>query len=105
MTRRSLRDLEPLDRLPQAERLRLRELLKKSGVQLCGAAEADLKLEQLRRMYEPYISALADRLVMPLPPWTVAEKSVDNWRTSAWGGVVALGAVSHPLIKEEDEHF
>ena len=30
-------------------------------------------------MYEPYINILSDRLLMPLPPWTLA-KPMDNWR-------------------------
>jgi hypothetical protein len=30
-------------------------------------------------MYEPYLNTLSDRLLMPLPSWTLAEP-MDNWR-------------------------
>jgi len=47
-------------------------------------AAADQKLSDLRRLYEPYINGLSERLLMPLPPWAAVAPTVDNWRTSAW---------------------
>jgi len=38
-------------------------------------------------MYEPYVSALSELLLMPLPPWILGEDAVDNWKTSAWGRI------------------
>jgi len=35
-------------------------------------------------MYEPYVIALADHLVMPLPAWRAAGHGQHNWRASAW---------------------
>jgi Ion channel len=44
-------------------------------------------LSELREMYEPYVAALSEFLVMPLPPWILSEDTVDNWETSAWGRI------------------
>lgn len=70
-----------IDRLPVADLGKLRTLLTATGIPLRSSVEGDQKLEHLRQMYEPYINTLSDRLLMPLPPWTLA-KPMDNWRTS-----------------------
>lgn len=49
--------------------------------------EAEHKLMQMREMYEPYVAALSEFLVMPLPPWILSEATIDNWKTSAWGRI------------------
>jgi hypothetical protein len=41
----------------------------------------------VREMYEPYVAALSEYLVIPLPPWILAEDAIDNWKTSAWGRI------------------
>jgi hypothetical protein len=66
---------------------RLRGILEHNGASLKHGEEAELKLTELRFMYEPYVSALADRLMMPLPPWILANDAIDNWKTSAWGRI------------------
>ena len=48
---------------------RLAAVLAQVGVPLRAGPEADAMLTHLRQMYEPFVSALADRLLMPLPPW------------------------------------
>jgi hypothetical protein len=68
-----------IDRLPVADLRQLRTLLTATGIPLRSSVEGEQKLEHLRQMYEPYIDALSDRLLMPLPPWTLA-KPMDNWR-------------------------
>ena len=35
-------------------------------------------------MYEPYVSALADHLLMPLPAWMPRDQVLDDWQTSIW---------------------
>ena len=36
-------------------------------------------------MYEPFVHALSERFLMPLPPMMIDdEHAVDNWQTSAW---------------------
>jgi Ion channel len=74
-------------RLPPEELQRLREILSSSGIRLKGGADAEKRLLELREMYEPYVVALSDLLVMPLPPWLLPPNAVDNWKTSAWGRI------------------
>ncbi len=93
----------PVDRLPAAALAQLRSLLERVGVPLCGGAP-DQKLAHLRRMYEPYVNGLADRLLMPLPSWMAAE-SVDNWRTSAWERSSKDLGPSRVSESGGDEHF
>jgi hypothetical protein len=44
----------------------------------------------MRRMYEPFVSALSDYLLMPLPAWRVGASARENWRSSAWGQTPGL---------------
>jgi len=71
-------------RLPAERLARLRLALAADGVPLSDGPEADERLAQLRRMYEPYVASLADHLQMPLPPWIHERDAVDNWQTSAF---------------------
>src|SRR5215471_11268409 len=48
-------------RLPAADLVQLRALLAEAGVPLREGPEADKTLAELRQMYEPFVSALADR--------------------------------------------
>jgi hypothetical protein len=41
-------------------------------------------LRELRGMYEPFVTALSIRFLMPLPPVVPEREPVDNWQTSAW---------------------
>jgi len=66
---------------------RLRGILEHNGASLRDGEEAELRLTELRFMYEPYVSALSDRLMMPLPPWILGSDAIDNWKTSAWGRI------------------
>ncbi len=66
---------------------RLRGILEHNGASLRDGVDAELKLSELRMMYEPYVAALADRLLMPLPPWILGNAAIDNWKTSAWGRI------------------
>jgi len=34
-------------------------------------------------MYEPYVYALGNRLIMPIPAWSNPARAA-NWQTSAW---------------------
>src|SRR5258706_232382 len=49
------------ERLPEAERQRLHEVLRQAGVQLRTGAEGDAKLGELRHMYEPNGAPLTER--------------------------------------------
>ena len=47
----------------------------------------DLKLIELRGMYEPYLNGLSCALLMPLPSWGIGARSVENWKRTAWGKI------------------
>ncbi|MEP6570988.1 MAG: potassium channel family protein [Acidobacteriota bacterium] len=74
-------------RLRPGELERIREILAKNGTHLRDGAEAEQKLAELRAMYEPYVGALSEMLMMTLPPWIVGSETIDNWKTSAWGRI------------------
>jgi Ion channel len=65
----------------------LRKILGAAGAPLCVARQGEETLLKLRRMYEPFLFGFSESLLMPLPPWTSARTSADNWRTSAWGKI------------------
>ncbi len=77
------------DRLPPQALSNLRPALAAHGLQLRAGEEADRKLLALRTMYEPYVQALADRLLLRLPEWSSATKVKDNWRSSPWDKLIA----------------
>ncbi|HXQ37483.1 MAG TPA: hypothetical protein VN843_25960 [Anaerolineales bacterium] len=57
------------------------------GIVAASKYEAEHKLIELREMYEPYVAALSEYLVMTLPTWVLSEDAIDNWKTSAWGRI------------------
>lgn len=96
----------PQDRLPPQELRRLREVLSESGLILRYDEHAELRLRELRQMYEPYVYALASYLNQSLPPWIPEKKGKDNWQTTAWatssGQLKAEHQASH---SHADDHF
>ncbi|MBF6613106.1 MAG: two pore domain potassium channel family protein [Chloroflexi bacterium] len=72
------------DRLPPDDLAKMRAVLAESGIHLRGGPEADEKLAYLRTMYEPYVNALSNLLLMALPPWIPAEDAHDAWQTTSW---------------------
>jgi Ion channel len=73
------------DRLPGSELARLRAGLAAAGVVVDAGAGVDDKLIEIRRMYEPFVTALSEYLLMPLPAWRVGAAAQENWRASPWG--------------------
>jgi Ion channel len=65
----------------------LRRWLAQAGVPVDEGTEAVARMEELGRLYAPYVGALSEYLVMPLPAWVPAEKARFNWRTTAAGRV------------------
>jgi hypothetical protein len=94
----------PEDRLPAAELTRLRVNLDKHGMRLLDTPEADLKLLELRAMYEPYVYALANHLSQTLPPWIPIKKGKDNWQTTAWAQNAGI-TQREPATAAHDDHF
>jgi hypothetical protein len=91
------------DRLPAAEFHALRRGLGDEGVVLAADDGTHGHLSRLRLMYEPYVSALSERLLMPLPSWSGPGPARDNWRTSAWGSASTVPVAPPPLGVEDAE--
>ena len=93
----------PEDRLPSSALLRVRDALAQHGLRLHDGPDADRRLAELRRMYEPYLYSLGSYLMQPLPPWIPQVKGKkDNWQTTAWGH--ASGIVGKEHVIAGDDH-
>ena len=73
--------------LTRQEFLRLTRTLEENRIFLPNDESTENRLAELREMYEPYVYALSDWLLMPVPPWILPPDSIDNWKTSAWGRI------------------
>jgi hypothetical protein len=74
------------DRLPATERARLKSLFAKVGVSSESyAATVEISLDDIRALYESYVSGLSQYLLMSLPPWVPAADALDDWQTTADG--------------------
>ena len=71
-----------LDRLPPDQLANMRARLMTVGLRPRLGDEADLKLMELRGMYEPFLFALSTNFRLALPPWVPESAEVDNWQTS-----------------------
>ena len=74
-------------RLVHGDLQRIREILAHNDTHLVDGEGAEQRLDELRLMYEPYVCALSEMLLMPLPPWILESNAIDNWKTSAWGRI------------------
>jgi len=93
------------DRLPPNELTRLRTNLVAEGFHLSDDPEGDLRLLELRQVYEPYVYPLSQFLLMDLPPFIPTGKLADNWQTTAWSKSVSL-PVAEPAGKvQHEDHF
>ena len=73
-----------LSRLSSTDFVRMRDALAQVGLQLRDAEDAEKRLYELRLIYEPFVNALANHLLVNLPAWILTTKTVDDWQTSAW---------------------
>jgi hypothetical protein len=94
----------PNDRLPAEDLTRIREMLVQHGQKPGNIEEMCERLADLRKMYEPYLFALAEYLGLSLPPWIPAAKGKDNWQTTAWGRSAGLVEKEGAAIGADD-HF
>ena len=94
----------PHDRLPAEDLRRIREMLAQCGQKPGNIEEMGERLADLRKMYEPYLFALAAYLGLSLPPWIPAAKRKDNWQTTAWGRSAGLVEKEGAAIGADD-HF
>jgi hypothetical protein len=93
------------ERLTEADLRQIRETLAAHGMKLRDGEEADRRLLELRRMYEPYIYALAVYLNQALPPWIPVKKGKDNWQTTAWARESGHIVKRDVTTAVADEHF
>jgi hypothetical protein len=94
----------PHDRLPSQDLRRIRDTLAQHGMKLHDGEEADVNLAEFRKMYEPYIYALANYLNQTLPPWIPQKKGKDNWQTTAWANSAGLLDKAVATVVPDD-HF
>jgi hypothetical protein len=88
-----------------AEQLReFRGKLRDAGIELNEESEAQEKLSALRGMYEPFVEALAHRLLLALPPFVAEHETPDNWQRSAWMRP-APGIGKLPRAAGDEDHF
>jgi hypothetical protein len=80
------------------------QLLRDAGLELAGGEAAVKHLADLRATYEPFVNALAEFLLLALPPVLPERTTVDNWQTTAWARR-APGIGKLTLPPGTDEHF
>src|SRR5438067_10645120 len=73
-----------LNRLSSEDFARMRDALAEVGLNLQHEEDAEKRLYEIRLIYEPFVYALADHMLLNLPPWISATRTVDDWQTSAW---------------------
>jgi len=93
------------NRLSSAEYTRLREVLGASGVRLLddmpGGTSGEQRLAEIRATYEPFVSALAQYMLLALPPWIRPEGSLDDWQTSAWDDLMpSVGPTLRAIMRK-----
>jgi hypothetical protein len=92
------------NRLSSDQLLRLRAEFREAGLALREGPSIDLKLAELRAMYEPFVKALSQYFIVSLPPLLPERAVVDNWQTSAWTSrTVGIGNL--PVLEAGDRHF
>jgi hypothetical protein len=69
-------------RLPADDLEQLRRQLEGAGLRPRRSPEADARLTELRRSYEPFVIGLGHALMMPIPAWWHPHPLRDNWQTS-----------------------
>jgi Ion channel len=90
-----------VNRLSAAEWTQVRDRLAAAGFRLQEGPASELLLAELRATYEPFVSALAVRIQVSLPPWLPPADTLDDWQTSAWDDQFpsihqTLNKVMHP---------
>lgn len=77
--------VEPqVDRLDQSRIEELNKVLSAAGIPLIDHPKSQLRLNELRKMYEPFVNGLAQYFLLQLPDFHRRQTKADNWQTSAW---------------------
>ncbi len=99
-----------LSRLSSEDFARMRDALADVGLQFRSQEEAEKRLYELRLIYEPFVNALAEHLLVNLPPWIPVTKTVDDWQTSAWDhfaqwSPARLDEITHIIADGRKKHL
>jgi hypothetical protein len=86
-----------VNRMSAADLTRVREMLGAAGIHLQNSSASFCSLAELRGTYEPFVSALAKRIQISLPPWLPKAAALDDWQTSAWDEL--FPSIHHTLQK------
>lgn len=89
-------------RITAADLIRLRGLIQQGEGLARSQTEVETKLRDLRQLYEPFVLEMGEYFMMTIPGWTVEGRSIDNWKTSAWGRIAA-GAIPPPGADVHDD--
>src|SRR5262249_21117947 len=92
------------DRLAEGRCMLLKKTLRDAGLELAEGEATVRHLAELRAMYEPFVNALAEFLLLALPAILPEKATVDNWQTTAWARR-APGIGQLTLPPGVDEHF
>ncbi len=74
----------PRERLSERDVKTLREILRREGVILAQGMQVDRQIKELRSLYEPYLQALSDFFLMPIPPFIPTTHTEEAWRSTPW---------------------
>lgn len=88
------------DRLPPSSFTVLRKMLAEADVIIRADTASERKLSELRRMYEPYVQALGEYLLISMPPWFRISETPDCWEISYWQTPVVSIAAENSAIQE-----
>jgi hypothetical protein len=92
------------ERFTHEQFVTLRSAMIAANVPLRDAAGAEDSLQMLRGTYEPFLHALADRLLLTVPPLLTEDGIPDNWQRSAWmKPTPGIGAL--PVATPNEQHF
>jgi type IV secretory pathway VirB2 component (pilin) len=72
------------DRLGPATLIKLKQLLSVTDNPIPEGERTELKLAELRAMYEPFVNGLGRYFLLKLPDFVPRQPTADNWQTSAW---------------------
>ena len=91
----------PAEAGPDAEKraAELRAWLARGGVPVDTGPAAEESLRELRALYVPYAAALAEYLMMPLPPYLPRDRERYNWQTTAAALTAHEGEATPPASR------
>jgi hypothetical protein len=101
------------DRLPEPSFRQLHDLLCQVGVRVARDDASQVRLREMRSLYEPYAECLSRYLSMTMPPFVSDRPRKDNWLavakvhsdTRAAAQVMHPTSYTHPIEQEEEHHI